>query len=183
MTNASLSATLFAAVLALGGCGADSPAGTALAAQVIEEVREDIATDVFTLTTLEGVANARLTPEGDLVIDGTTVAMDAAQRRAALAYRAEVARVAETGALLGLQGAGFAKEAVGAALAGLAGAGDAGEARIEAAAGELEVQALALCDSLVTLIAAQKVFADAVPEFAPYARIAQADIDECRADV
>lgn len=126
----------------------------------------------------EGLPKAELTPQGELLIGGTAVPMDEAQREAALAYRAELLKVAEAGMGLGQQGAAIAGQAVTQVLGGLfTGKAEAAAARIEAEAKKIEEAALALCKDLERLEPAQARFAELVPEFRPYARKIQVDTD------
>ncbi|WP_051282481.1 hypothetical protein [Silanimonas lenta] len=126
----------------------------------------------------EGLPKAKLTPQGDLLIGGTAVPMDEAQREAALAYRAELLKVAEAGMVLGQQGAAIAGQAVTQVLGGLfTGKAEEAAARIEAEAKKIEEAALALCKDLEGLEPAQARFAELVPEFRPYAKKIQVDTD------
>ncbi|KFN50877.1 hypothetical protein P873_00585 [Arenimonas composti TR7-09 = DSM 18010] len=183
-----LTSAVFAAVLSLAACGrGDRDPGVeagSLADEAIQAMRDDLADDLLSFGGTGGLARARLTPEGDLLIDGVAVAMDAEQRAAALAYRAEYLRIAEAGAAIGIRSAELAKDAVAAAITGaLKGEDDAAiEARFEPTTARIRAEARALCDSLPRLKAAQDAFIAAVPEFAPYARFDRSDFDECDVD-
>lgn len=116
-------------------------------------------------------AKAELTPQGDLLINGVALPMTDEQRTAALAYRKEVLAVADAGMAIGKQGAALGVEAAGLALRSLFNGGaDEAQARIEAEAKKIESAALALCENVEGLKAAQERFASLVPEFAPYAK-------------
>lgn len=123
-------------------------------------------------------AKAELTPQGDLLINGTAIAMTAEQREAALAYRKEVLAVAEAGMVIGQQGAALGGEAAALAIESLFKGGsnvDEAKARIEAEAEKIKSAAAALCANVEGLEAAQARFSELVPEFAPYAK--SIDID------
>ena len=126
---------------------------------------------------------AEITPQGDLIVSGRTIAMDDRSRALALRYREGLIAVAEAGMDIGVQGADLGMKAAGDAIASIfRGDTDGVEKRIEAEAQRLEASALRLCDSLPALLAAQQALAAAVPEFAPYATMDAGDIDDCRDD-
>jgi hypothetical protein len=125
---------------------------------------------------------AEITPQGDLLVAGTAVDVTEAQRQQLLAYRMGLIGIAEAGIRIGGQGADLAGEA----LSGVAGAifggqqgGQAFEQRMEAEAEKLRVQARQLCSLLPGVLEQQQVLAASLPAFQPYARMTQADVDEC----
>lgn len=125
---------------------------------------------------------AEITPQGDLLIEGTPVPITPAQRQQLLDYRTQMIALAEAGMEIGRQGAEIAGDAVSGALgAALSGeqAQQAFERQMEAKGQALETQARALCARLPALQARQQALAAALPAFRPYARITQADIDDC----
>lgn len=129
---------------------------------------------------------AEITPAGDLLIEGKAVAVDDAQRKQLLAYRAEIIGIANAGMTIGAQGADIA----GHALSGVAGAIFGGkdgqqayEKKIEAQAHKIEAEAMKLCLQLPAMLASQQALAASLPEFKPYARMTQADIDDCGKDM
>ena len=128
---------------------------------------------------VEGVGpKAELAPQGDLLIDGTAVPFTDEQRDAALAYRKEVLAVADAGMAIGRQGAAIGGEAAALAIESIFGGNpDGAEARIEAEAKKIEAAALALCDQVEGLEAAQERLTALVPEFAPYAKSINVDTD------
>lgn len=177
-----------AVALALGACsGTDAPQDTGrggftgMAERAVDEIREELATEDMDLG--RGSNNeraAKLSPQGDLLIGGEKVAMDDAQRAIALDYRNALAEVAETGARIGLKGAALAGDALKlAAASALRGDGKTVEEQIKGQAAELEVEAKALCALLPGLLERQQRFADAVPAFAPYAKMTQDDVEKC----
>lgn len=125
---------------------------------------------------------AAITATGELVIDGTPVALDAAQRQQLMAYRQQLVDIANDGVGIGLQGAelgvGAAAEALGAVFNGE----DEKQmnARIEARADDIRQAARQLCERLPALMSAQQQLASAVPAFAPYASMDQDAVDTCR---
>ena len=192
-------------VPALAACGGDTTSGDAAreaerAAQadpgrttrvlgieidkVTREVREELATgniDFGSRDGDDGDSDAEITPEGDLLIAGRPVAVDAAQRELLLEYRRNVTEVAMAGARIGLQGADLATAAMGEAFRGALGGDTKGmEARIEAEAEKIKAEAVKLCDHLQPLYDTQQALAESIPDLAPYASMTQDDIDECR---
>ena len=123
---------------------------------------------------------AELTPDGQLIVAGTSIAMDDASRALAREYRAGLLAVAEAGMDLGVQGADLGMRAAADAIGSLfRGDTDQMEKRVEAEAEKLKVGAMQLCNRLPALLAAQQALATAVPEFAPYARVETSDIEDC----
>lgn len=186
-----LSLMLIAPVLALAACTGGNegeerrgPINAALD-EARAEIREEFATKNMTLGKgLDGQPRAEISPQGDLLIGGEAVPLDAAQRGLVLAYRTELVAVAETGANLGLDGASLATDAVGAALKAAASGQDAEaiKAEIQAKAAGMQANAQALCDRLPALHAAQQALAEAVPAFAPYAAMDEQDIADCKVE-
>ena len=128
---------------------------------------------------------AEITPAGELLIEGKAVAVTPAQRAQLLDYRHQVIGVAEAGMAIGGKGADIAGEA----LAGVAGAIFGGkeaekdfEQRMEAKGKQIEAEAMTLCAHLPGMLASQQRLAASLPAFKPYARMTQADIDECGKD-
>ncbi|WP_295363234.1 hypothetical protein [Arenimonas sp.] len=184
-----LSLILIVPVLALAACtgGGEGeerrgPINTALD-EARAEIREEFATKNMTLGRgAKGEPRAEISPQGDLLIGGEAVPLDAAQRELVLAYRTELVAVAETGANLGLDGASLATDAVGAALKAAARGEDPAkiEAEIQAKAAGMKASAKALCDRLPALHASQQALAEAVPAFAPYAGMDEQDVADCK---
>lgn len=132
-----------------------------------------------------GLPKAEISPQGDLLIEGKPVAVTPAQRQQLLDYRGRIIGIAEAGMAIGVKGADIAGEA----LSGVAGAifgGKEGEQafeqRIEAQAEKIEAEAVKLCTQLPGLLAGQQALAASLPAFKPYARMTQADIDDCGKD-
>ena len=125
---------------------------------------------------------AEITPQGDLLVDGKPVAIDAAQRRQLLDYRQHVIALAEAGMAIGGKGADIAGEAVSGALSAAFGGEQARqdfERRMQAKGAAIEAEARKLCVQLPPLLALQQSLASSLPAFKPYATMTQADIDDC----
>lgn len=151
--------------------------------RAMDEARSKLATENITISH-DGSPKAEITPKGDLLIDGRTVAINDAQRRLLLDYRAQVVQIASAGMDVGTEGAKLAGKAIGEAIGGLlSGNPDRIEQRVQAQAQGVKNAALKLCDRLPAMYDAQKRVAAAVPEFAPYAKAKPHDIAECRRDV
>jgi len=185
-----LKAPLFALLLCLplAACGerpqADDPLGGASIGQKVREAtnraRKEITEKNISISS-DGGAKVEISPTGDLLIDGRAIAIDESQRKLLLEYRAQVVQVAEAGIEIGVQGANLGVRAAGEALKGvLSGDTEQIEKRIEAEARKLEQSATRICDQLPAMLATQQRLAAAIPEFKPYARMDQSDIDECR---
>lgn len=176
--------------LGLVACGgsdeaADAKTGWAgIAEKARNGIREEMATKNLDIG--EGVAglpSASLSPQGDLVIDGKTVALTPEQRQRLLDYRSQLAAVAEAGAEVGIQGAAIATEAMKeAAKAALSGDKASIEERMKAQTDAIKVSAQALCDRLPALLEAQRAAAELVPEFKPYANMDEKDITDCTSE-
>lgn len=158
--------------LALGACGRVDDA--------LDEAGRRITSEDVTLNA-DGQPRARITTDGDLVIDGSRVEVDDDQRRLLLAYRGQMVAVSSRGVEIGRRGAALGVSAARDAVAdAFSGKGDAVGDRIRAQAEELKQEALAICDDLQGLKQAQDELAAALPEFRPYAGLEQSDVDDCR---
>jgi hypothetical protein len=177
--------------LGLAACGgsdqaADAPSGWAgIAEKARDGIREEMATQNLDIGEgMPGLPRASLSPQGDLVIDGKTIALTPEQRQRLLDYRTQLAGVAEAGAEVGIQGAAIATAAMKeAAKAALSGDKASIEERMKAQTDAIKVSAQALCDRLPALLNAQRAAAELVPEFKPYANMDEKDIMECSADL
>lgn len=125
-----------------------------------------------------------ITPQGDLLIDGKAVAINADQRAMLLEYRAHVIDIAVTGMDIGVQGADLAAKAMGEAFRGIfSGKSEKDiEKTVEAEADKIKQSAAKLCGRLPAMMASQQKLAASVPEFKPYATMTQEDIDGCMKD-
>lgn len=131
-----------------------------------------------------GGRTARIAPNGDLAIDGRAVAVGGEQRKQLVEYHAAAHRLRTHAGDTGRAGVQLAKDVVTDVLADI-GAGKPGveiEKNLEQKVGGVKRAAARLCDDLVAIRAAQEGIAAAVPDFAPFATIDQADVDDCRKD-
>ena len=176
--------------LGLVACGGSDPAAggkdgwAGIAEKARDGIREEMATQNLDITQgVAGLPRAELSPQGDLVIDGKTITLTDDQRRTLLAYRTQLAGIAEAGAEVGIQGAAVATAAMKeAAKAALSGNQAEIEARIKAQTDAIKLSAQALCDRLPALLESQRAAAQLVPEFAPYANMDERDIIECNTE-
>lgn len=125
---------------------------------------------------------AEITPRGELLVEDRAVAIDEGQRRLLLAYREQVLAIAEAGMDIGSRGAELAGKALGGVAGVVLGGEQAArtfEATMEAEGERIEREAMQLCTLLPELLQRQRRLAAAVPEFAPYARMDQDDVDRC----
>ena len=151
--------------------------------KALAEARRKLQEENLSLQVEDGGPKAELTPQGDLLINGTAVPFTTEQRDAALAYRKEVLAVADAGMAIGRQGAAIGGEAAALAIESIFGGNAEGtEARIEAEAKKIEAAALALCDQVKGLKAAQERLTALVPEFAPYAALDKNDLGNCHVE-
>lgn len=123
---------------------------------------------------------AEITPQGDLLVNGEMISVDAAQRALLLDYRKQIEAVASAGMDIGVAGANLGVKAAGEALKGVFSGDTSGiEARVNAEASKIEAQAKQLCTLLPAMMAKQQALAAALPAFKPYATMDQSDIDDC----
>lgn len=184
---------LLSALPSLGACSrtvTDDPGNTqalesskieATMKQTMREVRQQINEGNIKLSSDDKtLPRAEITPEGDLLIGGDKVTIDARQRRLLLQHREHIVQVASAGAEIGIQGAELATRAMGEAFKSVfSGDTEGVEQRVQAEAAKLEDQAALLCDRMPALLQSQQALADAVPEFRPYATMDESDLD-CR---
>ena len=131
----------------------------------------------------DNLPKAEITPQGDLLIEGKQVAVDAAQRKLLLDYRNHIIAIAEAGMAIGIKGADLAGKAVGEAIGAIFGGDEkALEARMEAEGKKIEADAMKLCAQLPPMLATQQQLAAALPAFKPYANMTQEDIEDCGKD-
>ena len=158
--------------------------------EVEREVREELATgnidfggNHHTGDDRSNDSDAEITPEGDLLIDGKPIAVDARERELLLDYRERITEVALAGTRIGMQGAELATTAMGEAFRGVFSDNtDDMEAKIEAEAAKIQEQVIVLCDNLAPLLETQQALAASIPELAPYATMTQEDVDQCYDD-
>ena len=129
---------------------------------------------------------AEITPQGDFLIDGKAVAINAAQRSELLAYRGLVIDLAKAGIDLGERGAQIALEAVDRGLFSLVFAAMTGslERNIERTVKEaIEPGLVQICSGLPALLASQQRLSASLPQFSPYATLEAEDVANCADDM
>lgn len=129
---------------------------------------------------------AEITPAGDFLVEGRTLAIDARQRRDLLAYRGQVLDIARSGIAIGQRSAEAALDAVGTSWAGLLFGAMTGslERRVErSVAQQIEPAVRGLCMQLPALMDSQQRLAASVPQFRPYATLETSDIDGCEKQI
>ncbi len=131
----------------------------------------------------EGLPDAEITPQGDLLIEGSQVEINASQRAQLVEYRGHIIAIADAGMQIGAKGADLAVKAVGEAIGAIfSGDEDGVEKRMEAEGQKIKTAAMKLCAQLPPLLASQEQLAASLPAFKPYATMTQADIDDCSED-
>lgn len=131
----------------------------------------------------EGLPHAEITPQGDLLIEGKAVDINANQRAQLVEYRGHIIAIADAGMQIGAKGADLATKAVGEAIGAIfSGDEDGIEKRMEAEGQKIKVAAMKLCEQLPPMLASQERLAESLPAFKPYATMTQGDIDDCMDD-
>ena len=134
----------------------------------------------------KSLPKGEITPEGDLLVDGKAVAVDAAQRRQLLDYRAQVIGIARTGIDAGEHAAMLALDLTNVSMFRLIVGGLTGslERRVEASVKrDIQPAVLQICRQLPQLRDSQQALAANVPEFRPYATLDQDDVADCESDI
>ena len=175
----------------------------------IEEARKELATKNISISdgvninvngrewnTGDGnLPKAEITPQGDLLVEGKAVPVDAAQRQLLLDHRANLVAIAQAGIAIGAQGADLGmqgaslglKAAAGALKGALSGNAEEFEKQMEAEGKRIEEQGRQLeaeadrmiCARMPALLASQNALAAALPAFAPYATMDESDVKDC----
>ena len=132
----------------------------------------------------DGRPRAEITPQGEFLVDGKTVATTPAQRALLLEYRGQVIGVAETGMAIGTKAADLAGAAISESIGAIfSGNTEDIEKKVEAQAMKIKSEAIAICDQLPAMLATQQKLSASLPEFAPYATMDQGDVDDCINDI
>lgn len=171
--------SILAATL-LAGC-----AGFRTADNELDAASRQLTTENTTLTAnAANVPDAAITPRGDFLIDGKSVAITPQQRKEVLAYRAQYIEIAQQGITIGHQGVEAGRRAVvPMVFAALFGASDdAIEASMDKRLAGVRAATAKLCDRLPALMATQQRLAADLPAFEPYATLTPKKINECRDD-
>ena len=167
--------------------------------KALDEARKELATNNISIgdgfdinvngrqihTKGDNLPKAEITPQGDLLIEGKAVDITPAQRQELLAYRGRILGIAEAGMAIGGKGADLAGEALSGVVGAIFGGKDGEKAfneHMEAQGKKIEAEAMKLCAQLPGLLSSQQALAASLPEFKPYARMTQDDIDDCGKD-
>lgn len=127
-----------------------------------------------------GKTQGEITPQGDLLIDGTRQTVTPAQRALLLQYRQHIIHIAQAGMEIGVQGADLGMKAASEAISGIFnGNADKVDEKIKPEAQKIEAAARELCKLLPPMLSTQKELAANLPAFRPYANMTQEDIDDC----
>lgn len=158
----------------------DTAVGSAVRAAT-DKARAELASNPISISR-DGQPKATITPEGDLLIDGTPVEINAVQRALLLEYRQGLEGIANAGMDIGVAGANLGLRAATTAVMGvLSGNADAVSATIEKDAERIKASAKALCSHLPAMVSADQALAAQLPAFAPYAGNVHVDGDGCDA--
>lgn len=135
---------------------------------------------------LQARPEGEITPVGDLLVGGEAVAVDPAQRRMLLDYRAQVIDIARTGIDAGERAALLAIDATDVSLFRMVVGAMTGslERRVEATVvREIQPAVLEISRRLPQLRDSQQAIAASLPAFGPYATLEADDVDDCERDV
>jgi hypothetical protein len=134
----------------------------------------------------DSLPTAQITPNGDFLVGGEAVAIDARQRRQLLDYRGQVIGLARVGIDGGEQAAMAALDATDVSLFSLIVGGLSGnlERRVEASVKQhVEPLVRQICQRLPQVLESQRQLAAKLPQFQPYASLERDDIDDCERDL
>jgi hypothetical protein len=132
----------------------------------------------------DNAPKAEITPQGNFLVAGKPVTLNATQRNEMLAYRAQLLEIARQGIAIGKQGAKLGVNAAGEAIAGVF-SGESEQQvrqRVEAQASGIRQAAAKICDQLPAMMKSQQTLAADVPAFKPYANLTPGKIEDCRKD-
>ncbi|MGH8190023.1 MAG: hypothetical protein ACREP2_01070 [Rhodanobacteraceae bacterium] len=185
-------ATLFGSLTALGACSSGQSESGGIASAVdhsissaMDKAQAKLRTEPIEVSHNDPtLPKAEITPNGDFIVGGKTIAITPAQRTALLEYRAQLIAIATQGIAIGKQGAALGIHAASAAIAGVfSGKSDKEiEANVKAQTGGIREGAAKICDRLPAMMTEQQKLAAILPAFKPYATMTQQDIRGCRHD-
>lgn len=140
----------------------------------------DIEDDDVVIAT--GSREARISPRGELSVDGRRVRVTAKDRDDLIRYNVTMHWLEDRAVDLGLQGAGLAVAALGEALAAVLSGDEEGvERRVEARAERIKDDARELCLEVRRLERVQDRLAASVAAFRPFA-VMELEADDCDVD-
>jgi hypothetical protein len=159
-------------------------AGPAAAASLHFSLDDDndisFAGDDVLIRTSDG--EARISPDGELFVDGRRVRVAARDRNDLRDYNDSIYWLKERAIDIGAQGVGLAAVALSEALVAVfTGDEKRVERRVEARAGRLKEDARELCEEMRQLQSLQDRLASRVAAFRPYAVI-EIEADDCQVD-
>lgn len=185
-------ALLLGAAPLIAGCapsGSDDPkdgaGGATWLGQTVrgatDEARAALASEAISVgDTSDGKPKAKISPEGELLIDDEPVPATPEQRELLLEHRANIVALAEAGIAIGATGADLGvRAATGALKHAFSGGNSDFEEQMQAEAEKIKAEARQLCDLMPNVIGSQDRLAAAMPDFAPYATITADDVDSC----
>lgn len=173
-------AALSCSLLLLAGCAAFRTADADL-----DTAARQVATENMTLTAdAASTPKAAITPQGDFLVAGQTVATTPRQRKELLAYRAQYIDIAQQGIAIGHEGVDVGRRAmVPLVFASLFGASDKSiDASMDKRMAGVRAATAKLCDRMPALMVAQQQLAADLPAFKPYATLTPKKVDDCRQD-
>lgn len=183
---------LLACLPILGACspGQSSSGGIASAidnsiSSALDKAQTELRTQPITVSHGDsGLPTAKITPDGNFIIAGKTVAITPEQRNALLEYRKQLVAVAAQGIAIGKQGAQLGINAAGTAIAAaLSGKSDEEiQKQVESQTSGIRQAAAKICDRLPALMSEQQKLAAVLPAFKRYATMTQQDVTDCRND-
>ena len=117
-----------------------------------------------------GHPDARVGRDGDLSINGKTIAVTPAQRQLLQLYYQQARQAMNAGDLLGKHGVAMAERGIGDAISSIFNHGaSTADKRMQAESERIESGATALCTDIKALGTTQQEIATGIPAFAPYA--------------
>ena len=175
--------------LALTACGGsnNTPTGQGfdkVADKVAVKVKTQMETKDITLkhTSNANSVQAVLTPQGDVIIDGTPVNLSAEQRQRVLEYRTAIIQVAANASKVGVAGASFAMRTAKDAVFSVATGKNQDEVnkKTEQDAKKFEEDLKkGLCPDLAQLVQVQAKLIAVMPEFKNYKDDFDFDMGDC----
>lgn len=154
-------------------------AAPAAAAHISINVDDDIEIEGDDVVINADDAEAIVTPDGRLTIEGRRIAIGERDRQALVLYNQALRRVEERAVEIGFQGAGLAVHALAEAVVAITTGNERrAERRIEAKAEDIKEAARELCRDVRTAEVLQEMVAERVPAFRPFA-VLELDDDDC----